>query len=132
MSAVETVTINELIVEYNKLTRQNLCIDQDDAMGCYDRIIRGHSIFNSRKFEIPDNICKVYGKTHDNMTFKTQLNNRISKIEYKSTDRRKLHGARQGAGNGGTKWSFIGIPMIEVVEEVASCCKLILPSTKEE
>ena len=50
MSAVETSTINELVIEYHRLTRQALCIHQDDAMGCYDRIIRGHATLSIRKF----------------------------------------------------------------------------------
>ena len=50
ISAVETATINELIIEHHRLTRQTLCIHQDDAMGCYDRIIRGHATLSSRKF----------------------------------------------------------------------------------
>ena len=55
-SAVERATINALIIEYNRLIRQTLCIHQDDAMGCYDRIIRGHATLSSRKFLIQDNI----------------------------------------------------------------------------
>ena len=50
MSAVERATINELIIEYHRLTRQTLCIHQDDAIGCYDRIIRGHATLSSRNF----------------------------------------------------------------------------------
>ena len=50
MNAVETSTINELVIEYHRLTSQVLCIHQDDAMGCYDRIIRGHATLSSRKF----------------------------------------------------------------------------------
>ena len=101
-------------------------------MDCYDRIIRGRAIINSRKFKIPDNICKGYSKMYDNTTVKTQLNNRISKLEYKSIDRMILDGAGQGVGNGGTKWRFISIPMMEVVEEVASGCKRTLPKTIEK
>ena len=55
MSAIGTSTLNELIIESHRLTKQSLWIHQDDVMGCYDRIIRTHAILNSRKFGIHDN-----------------------------------------------------------------------------
>ena len=97
--AIETATIDQLIIETHRLTKHPLCIHQDDAMGCYDRIIRSHAILNSRKFGIPDNICKVYSIAHDLMQFKNQINNSVSKTSYSSTDNLKYHGAGQGAGN---------------------------------
>ena len=66
-SAVETTIINEVIVETHRLTNFPLCTHQDGAMGCYGRIIRSHTILNSRKFGIPDNTCKVYSIAHDIM-----------------------------------------------------------------
>ena len=60
MSAVETATINEIMIDTHRLTKVPLCIHQDDAKACYDRIIRSHAILNSRKFGIPDNICRLY------------------------------------------------------------------------
>ena len=119
--AVKTATIDQLIIETHRLTNFPLCIHQDDAMGFYDMIIRSHAILNSRKFGIPDNIYKVYSIAHNIIKFITQINNRISKKSYSSRDTLKCHGAGQGAGqgagNGGTKWTFISIPMIEVVEK---------------
>ena len=72
MSTIETETLNELIIESHRLTKHPLCIYQDDAMGCYDRIIRTYATINSRKCCIPDNICKLHLKPHDNMAFKTK------------------------------------------------------------
>ena len=45
---METAVIGELIKEYHRITREALCTHQDDAMGCYDRIICNHVIFNSK------------------------------------------------------------------------------------
>ena len=69
MIAIEIASLNKLIIESHRLTKQSLYIYQDDAMGCYDVIIRTHVILNSRKFGIPDNICKLHLKAHDNMNF---------------------------------------------------------------
>ena len=125
--AVETATIDQLIIKTHRLTKFPLCIHQDDAMGCYDRIIRSHAILNSRKFGIPDNICKVYSIAYNLMQSKTQINNSVSKTSYSSTNKLKCHGVGQGAGNGRTKWTFISIPMIEVVEEVSQGCIIQVP-----
>ena len=54
--------------------------------------------------------------------FKTQINNNISKISYSSSAELICYGAGQGAGNGGTNWTFISIPMIEVVEDISQGC----------
>ena len=59
MSAIETATINELIIEYHRITRQPLCTHQYNAAACYDRIVMHNDIISSRKYLIPDNACKV-------------------------------------------------------------------------
>ena len=130
MSAIETATLNELIIEIIRLTKHPLCIHQDDAMGCYDRIIRTNATINSRKFGIPDNIYKLHQTAHDRMEFKNQINNNTSQITYKSTKRLPMHGQGQGAGNGETHWMFISVPMMEIVDKVAPGCTIQLPKGK--
>ena len=125
--AVETAIIDQLIIETNRLTKFPLCVYQDDAMECYDKIIRSHAILNSRNFGIPDNICKVYSIAHKLMKFRTQINNSISKKSYSSIDKLQCHRVGQGAGNGGTKLTFISTPMIEIVEAVSKGCVIQLP-----
>ena len=92
MSAIEIATLNELIIESHRLTKHPLCIHQNDAMGCYDRIIRTHATIDSQIFSIPDNICKLHQTAHDRMEFKNQINNNTSQITYKSTKKLPMHG----------------------------------------
>ena len=99
-------------------------------MGCYDRIIRTNATINSRKFGIPDNICKLYQTAHDKMEFKNQINNNTSQITYKITEKLPMHGQGQGAGNGGTRWMFIRVPMTEIVDNLALGCTIQLPKGK--
>ena len=61
------------------------------------------------------------------MKLKTQINNNIFKTSYSSTAELICHGAGQGAGNGGTNWTFISIPMIAAVEDVLQGCIINLP-----
>ena len=99
-------------------------------MGCYDRIIRTNATINSQKFVIPDNICKLHQTAHDRMEFKNQINNNTSQITYKSTEKLPMHGQEQGAGNGGTHWMFISVPMMDIVDNVAPGCTIQLPKGK--
>ena len=115
MSTIETATLNKLIIKNYILTKHPLCIHQYDTMECYDTIIRTHATINSRNFFIPDNMCKLHLKTHDNMEFKSQIDNNTSKITYKSTKELPMHDQGQGTCNGRTHWTFISVPMMEIV-----------------
>ena len=57
--SIEPACLNEMIIEVHRLTNTPLCIHQDDAKGCYDRIIRKHANYNNKKFPISDNIEKI-------------------------------------------------------------------------
>ena len=56
--------------EVYRLTSIPLCIHQDVAKRCYDRIIRNHTNLNNKKFLISDNVGKKYCEAHEKMTFK--------------------------------------------------------------
>ena len=127
MTTIETTTLSELIIESHILTKQSICTHQDDTMGCYNRIIRTHTILNSRKFEIPDNIWKLHLKVHEKMNFRNQINNNTSKITYDSTKNLTIHGTWQGTRNEGTHWCFMSVPMMEIVDQVAPGCTIELP-----
>ena len=57
----------------------------------------------------------------------THFKNKISSIEYTNTEDLPIHGIGQGAGIGGTKWNFISVSMMKIVEEVALRCRLRWP-----
>ena len=73
MSSIETTVINELIIAFHRLTQEQLCIHQDDAIGCFDRIIRNHAILNSRKYGVPQNTCKGHAQSIDKIEFKDRI-----------------------------------------------------------
>ena len=90
-SAVETAIINKVMVKTHRLTNFPLCTHQDGAMRFYGRIIRSHTILNSRNFGITDNTCKFYSIAHDIIKFRTQINDTISKKSYSSTKKLTYH-----------------------------------------
>ena len=109
MMSIETAYLNELTIYVHRMTHASFCIHQDDAKGCYDRIIRNHANLNNKKFLIPDNVYKLYCATHDKMEFKTQLLHAISKTIYSSTKKIPLHRVGQGVVNAGREWIHIAV-----------------------
>jgi len=109
MRSIETACLNELTIYVHRMTHASFCIHQDDAKGCYDRIIRNHANLNNKKFLIPDNVYKLYFATHDKMEFKTQLHHAISKTIYSSIKEVPPHGVGQGVGNAGREWTYIAV-----------------------
>ena len=67
ISSIETWVINGLIIDTRHLTRKYLCSHQDDAMRCYDYIIRNYAMLNNRKFGVPNKVYKVHDYAYDNM-----------------------------------------------------------------
>ena len=80
--SIELACINEMITEVHRLMRTPLYIHQDNAKGCYDRIIRNHANLNNKKFLILYNVRKIYCAAHDKIEFKTKLHHAISKTSY--------------------------------------------------
>lgn len=124
IGSIETATINKMIIDLHQLTQNLLCINQDDTMGCYDRIIRHHAILCSRKVGISNNIYKLHYQTHDKMQFKTQINNKMSITSHQSTEQLTFYEVGQGCRNGGIYCIFISVPMMEVIEESVSLCTI--------
>ena len=92
MTAVETLVVNELILQSHRIKREDLCIYQDDTIGCYDRIIHSYVILNSRAFRIEDNVYKCHCNVHNKMQFKTQMKYFISNNAYQSSQELSLNG----------------------------------------
>ena len=119
MSSIVTATINELINKYHRLTKYPFYSHQDDDIACFDRIVRNYAILNSRKVRIPDNIYKLNLRAHDLMKFQNQIRYRVTKTIYKSTEIVTLHGQGKGTGNACTIRTFIGVPKMKILEEIA-------------
>ena len=95
------------------------CIHQDDAAACFDRIIMNNAILSSRKYDIPDNACKINCIAQKNMVYKTQSKDHTSNHSYSNTTDIPIHGGGQGSGNGGTLSNLISIPLLEVIDKFA-------------
>ena len=92
MLAIETATINELVIEYHRNIRQPLCTRQDNTVSYYDRIVMNNDRISSRKYLIPDNAYKGNSLAQKKMVYKTQSQNHKSKHSYTHTNNLPFHG----------------------------------------
>ena len=131
MSAIEKATINELIIEYHRITRQLLCTHQDDATACYERIVMNNTITSSRKYLIPDNTCKVNNLAQKKLY--TKPNHKVTHQNIVTLIRMNYHfivgGGGQGSGNRKSLWSFISILLMEVKDKIVPGCTINPPSS---
>ena len=125
---VKQQSSTKIILDNHRTTREPICSYQDDTMGCYDRIIRNHAMLNNRKHGIPENVCKMHCNAHDNVIYKNQIKNKVSELIYTSAKELILHGVGQGAGNGGSHWTLIIVPMMQIVDKEAPGCTIQIPN----
>ena len=62
-SAKMVALIDECITEISRMTFTLLAKLQNDAVACFDRQVTPHAMLNSRKYEIPDQACKLPSET---------------------------------------------------------------------
>ena len=93
-------------------------------------MIPSHSIINSRKFGVPDQVCTLHARTLNNTKYfiKTALG--TSPQSYTSTAESKIYGQGQGTGSSCTSWTFISVPMITTMGKSNIGCKIVSPNKK--
>ena len=62
-NSLQAAIINELIIEYHRITYKPLSIMQHDVKACFDRTIPSITTICNRKFNIPMQICKFVNTT---------------------------------------------------------------------
>ena len=115
------------------MTCCTLCKFQNDAIGCFDRMIPSYFILNSRKFDVPDQVCTLHARTLNNTKYYIKTALGTSTKSYQSTEESKIYGQGQGSGSSGTSWAFISVPMtttLEKIEKSSLGCKIISPNKK--
>ena len=94
--------IDEMNTECHRMTYYTSCIFQIDAIGCFYRMIPTHSILNSFKFGVPDQVCTLNARTLNNTKYYIITALGTSTKSYISTEESKIYGQGQGAGSSGT------------------------------
>ena len=104
-----------------------MCKYQNDAAAYYDRMIPPHAMLCSRKFKVPDKVCKLAANTLRQAQYHVQTSRRTSPSFYFTTKNNTVHGAGQDSGNAETTFLFIEKPMIETMEKECKCCYMSNP-----
>ena len=65
-------------------------------------MIPSHSMLNSRKLGIPDQVCTLHARTLNNTKYYIKTALGTSTKSYKSTKESKIYGQGQGVGLSGT------------------------------
>ena len=59
----QAALINEIIIEYHRITYKPLSIMQHDVKACFDRTIPSITTICNRKFNIPPKVCQFVNNT---------------------------------------------------------------------
>ena len=103
---------------------------QNDAKSYFDRIVNNHSTLHGRRFEIPDQVCKIHSTTLLNIKYRVQTALGIASCYYQNNPQESTHGSGQGAGSSCTEWAFISVPMVSTLEQLNKGC-LIMSHNKK-
>jgi len=110
-SAMDAATVKVLTFETSKVTRNALCLMDNDAVACYDRIITPISSLACQRSGMP----KPMEHLHNSILLQTKYHIKTSfgtsKQTYTSTLNSPLQGQGQGSGNAPACWNATSSPM---------------------
>ena len=129
-NSLQAAIMNELIIDYHRITYMHLGIMQHDVKACFDRTIPSITTLCNRKFQIPIQICKFVNHTKANMKYHPVTHYGVSKKYYKHTPQHPIYGSGQGSGNAGQEWNFISVILMKLMEKNSDGCEITHPNKK--
>ena len=88
---------------------------QNDTVTCFDRQVNSHTMLNSRKYEVPDQVCTLLSATLHQTKYHVKTALGISDRSYSSTPDYHHYGLGQCSVCARTTWLFESTPMMETV-----------------
>ena len=116
-SADNVIFIDEFITEGHRPTFCNLSKLQNNTKVSFDRIINSHAILNIRKFEVPDNICKIHSLILRNTKYRVQTALDIFLYPYKNSSTSPIHSTGKSLGSSGYHWMYISALIMNTLEK---------------
>jgi len=121
IAAIDKSTLNELIIKSHRI-RINRCapikmIRKGDMIESF-KILR----YLKAKHLNSVNVHKLESDRYEKTYYNTQAKIYISNISYSTTINGTLYGEGQGTSNSDTHYTFISIPMMEMIEQLAPDC----------
>lgn len=90
---------------------------QNDTIGYFDSIMIRFAIVNSRKYNILDTAYKFNSKHFQRTKYLVKHSINTSTNYYPNILTYPLHDIRQDSWSSNTHWSFIRVPMIDLIEQ---------------
>ena len=119
--------IDECVIEISRMICTPLAKLQNDTVVCFDRQVNSHAMFDSRKYEVPDQACTILSAALHQTKYHIKTALDVLEISYSSTPEYHHYWLSQGAGYTGTIWLFESIPMMEIVENTCKGLDIISP-----
>ena len=109
------------------MTYTSLVKIQNDAVACFDRQANSHAILNSRRYEVPNQACKLLSATLHQTKYHVKTVLDVSDTSYGSTPDYLHYGLGKGSGCAGTIWLLDSTPMMEAVEKTCKGFDISFP-----
>jgi hypothetical protein len=87
-----------------RVTKRTGAFLENDAVGCYDRIVNNLVLMLMIKLGIPKSVTACIGDLWDNVVHLIKTINSISSVTYGNTSRKPLYGPGQGSTCGPVFW----------------------------
>jgi hypothetical protein len=97
----------------------------NDAKGCYDRIISGIALLSIRRLGYSKNSVMMLGKLWEQLEHHISTGFGVSDISYSSTVEKLLYGIGQGSCSSPILWALLNQLILTALEERYECNTLV-------
>jgi hypothetical protein len=104
--------------------RTNGIVFDNDAKGCYDRIISRIALLSIRRLGYSKNSVKMLGKLRKQLEHHISTGFGVSDISYSSTVEKLLYGIGQGSCSSPILWALLNQLILTALEEKYECITL--------
>ncbi|KAI2513930.1 hypothetical protein MHU86_314 [Fragilaria crotonensis] len=100
-------------------TKANSAHMDNDATGCYDRIVTSLGMLACRRLGMPENAIKCQAETLRLMRYLVKHAYGISPMEYSSTETEPLFGTGQGSGASPAIWLGLVVILLNALDRIS-------------
>jgi hypothetical protein len=125
---ISPVLNKQLTYDIVRQTKRTAAIIENDAVGCYDRLMNPLVLLAMRWLGVPESLAKSVASTWSNTSHSIKTAFGVSQIAYRNNPIAPLFGPGQGSTTGPTLWQISFV----LLEESALAAGIDLDSDEEE
>lgn len=116
-----TAPLNKVLAyDHMRLTKQDRASFNNDAEGCYDRILPPYALLCCRRMGLPKTAAQMMGEILQNTIYKLKTGHGISDRTYFSNSLKRIQGSGQGSGASPCIWTLLLDPILSSVSKKKS------------